>query len=35
MQAVIVDPVEPDTVMSEVRNENVTLTGILTTHHHW
>jgi len=35
MQAFVVDPVEPETVLSVVRKQNVTLSGILTTHHHW
>lgn len=34
-QAAIVDPVEPDTVIRAVNEENVQLTHILTTHHHY
>lgn len=31
----IVDPVAPDIVTKAVNDEKVTLTAILTTHHHW
>ena len=34
-EAAIVDPVAPETVLEAVKNENVKLTTILTTHHHW
>jgi len=34
-EAGIVDPVEPETVLEAVKNENVNLTTVLTTHHHW
>ncbi|XP_002735677.2 LOW QUALITY PROTEIN: hydroxyacylglutathione hydrolase, mitochondrial-like [Saccoglossus kowalevskii] len=34
-QAAIVDPVEPDKVVNAVKEEGVTLTTVLTTHHHW
>jgi len=34
-QAAVVDPVEPETILDVIRKENVTLTSILTTHHHW
>lgn len=34
-EAAIVDPVTPDVVMDAVRKENIKLTTILTTHHHW
>lgn len=34
-KAAIVDPVDPDSVISAVADEGVTLTTILTTHHHW
>lgn len=34
-EAAIVDPVAPDVVWEAVRKENVKLTTILTTHHHW
>lgn len=34
-QAAIVDPVDPDSVVAAVANEGVTLTHLLTTHHHW
>ncbi|XP_043492722.1 hydroxyacylglutathione hydrolase, mitochondrial isoform X1 [Polistes fuscatus] len=33
--AAIVDPVDPDVVASAVKENNVNLTKILTTHHHW
>ncbi|XP_046815680.1 hydroxyacylglutathione hydrolase, mitochondrial isoform X1 [Vespa crabro] len=33
--AAIVDPVDPDLVASAVKDNNVNLTKILTTHHHW
>ncbi|ODM97085.1 Hydroxyacylglutathione hydrolase, mitochondrial [Orchesella cincta] len=35
MQAVAFDPVEPNNVLDEIRKQNVTLSAILTTHHHW
>ncbi|XP_031771883.1 transmembrane protein 104 homolog isoform X2 [Apis florea] len=34
-EAAIVDPVDPDTVACAVQQNNVTLTKVLTTHHHW
>lgn len=34
-EAAIIDPVAPGVVWETVRNENVKLTTILTTHHHW
>ena len=34
-EAAIVDPVEPEKCMTAVKEENVKLTHILTTHHHW
>ena len=34
-EAAVVDPVEPQKVMELVKNENIKLTTILTTHHHW
>jgi len=34
-EAAVVDPVEPDKCFNALREENVTLTHILTTHHHW
>lgn len=34
-QAAIVDPVAPDTVLAAVAEEGVSLTNLLTTHHHW
>jgi len=34
-EAAIVDPVDPDSVISAVAQEGVTLTTLLTTHHHW
>lgn len=33
--AAIVDPVEPDIVIAAVDEEQVKLTSVLTTHHHW
>lgn len=35
MKAFVVDPVEPESVMKEVKDQKVELVGILTTHHHW
>lgn len=34
-EAAIVDPVDPDTVIRTASEENVNLTTVLTTHHHW
>ncbi|XP_022185751.1 hydroxyacylglutathione hydrolase, mitochondrial [Nilaparvata lugens] len=34
-EAAVIDPVEPETVIDAVKNEDVTLKAILTTHHHW
>lgn len=34
-EAAIVDPVNPETVLEAVKNENVNLKSVLTTHHHW
>lgn len=34
-EAAIVDPVDPDSVLQAVKDEEVNLTKILTTHHHW
>lgn len=34
-KAAIIDPVEPDSVLSAVKEENVQLEMVLTTHHHW
>lgn len=34
-QAGIVDPVDPDRVLTALKDEDVKLTSILTTHHHW
>ena len=34
-EAAIVDPVAPETVVAAVADENVKLTTVLTTHHHW
>lgn len=33
--AAIVDPVDPDSVLRAVKEENCNLTKVLTTHHHW
>lgn len=34
-EAAIVDPVTPETVLEAIKDEDVKLTKILTTHHHW
>jgi len=34
-QAAAVDPVEPDKVIAAAKEENVRLTTVFTTHHHW
>lgn len=34
-KAAVVDPVEPSSVLEAVAEENVDLTMVLTTHHHW
>ncbi|KAL0101044.1 hypothetical protein PUN28_018716 [Cardiocondyla obscurior] len=34
-EAAIVDPVDPDAVITAVEENNVKLTKVLTTHHHW
>ena len=34
-EAAIVDPVDPDAVIKSASEENVNLTTVLTTHHHW
>lgn len=34
-KAMIVDPVNPTTALEAVQEENVSLTSVLTTHHHW
>lgn len=34
-KAAIVDPVNPQAVLDAVQEENVSLTSVLTTHHHW
>lgn len=34
-EAAIVDPVDPETVVRTAYEENVHLTTVLTTHHHW
>jgi hydroxyacylglutathione hydrolase len=34
-EALVVDPVDPETILAEVKEQNVTLKGVLTTHHHW
>ncbi|XP_031836961.1 hydroxyacylglutathione hydrolase, mitochondrial isoform X1 [Nomia melanderi] len=34
-EAAIVDPVDPEAVLSAVQQNNVKLTKVLTTHHHW
>lgn len=34
-EAAIVDPVDPDSVVKAVQKNNVNLTKVLTTHHHW
>ncbi|XP_047995098.1 hydroxyacylglutathione hydrolase, mitochondrial isoform X2 [Leguminivora glycinivorella] len=34
-EAAIVDPVDPNSVLMAVKEHNVNLTSVLTTHHHW
>ena len=34
-EAAIVDPVDPNAVADAIIEENVNLTTVLTTHHHW
>lgn len=34
-EAAVVDPVEPTKVLEAVKQLGVTLTSVLTTHHHW
>ena len=34
-EAAIVDPVAPEVVVDAIKQENVSLTTVLTTHHHW
>lgn len=34
-EAAIIDPVEPEKCLTAIKEENVKLTHILTTHHHW
>jgi len=34
-EAAIIDPVAPEAVLEAVKAENVSLTSVLTTHHHW
>ena len=34
-EAAIVDPVAPEVVVEAIKQENVSLTTVLTTHHHW
>ena len=34
-EAAVVDPVEPDIVLDAVKEEDVHLIKVLTTHHHW
>lgn len=34
-EAAVVDPVDPESVIAAVRQNDVKLTKILTTHHHW
>lgn len=34
-EAAIVDPVDPLTVLTAVKEQGVKLTSVLTTHHHW
>ena len=34
-EAAVVDPVEPNKVVDEIKKEKVKLTTVLTTHHHW
>jgi len=34
-EAAVVDPVEPESVLGEIKGKDIRLTKILTTHHHW
>lgn len=34
-EAAIVDPVAPEDVVQAVKEEKVSLTTVMTTHHHW
>lgn len=34
-EAAIVDPVEPQTVLKAINGQEINLTTVLTTHHHW
>lgn len=34
-EAAAIDPVEPQTILKAVQDEDLYLTTILTTHHHW
>jgi len=34
-EGAVIDPVEPDKIIEIVNRENIKLTTILTTHHHW
>lgn len=34
-EAAIVDPVDPESVVTSVKMSGVNLTTVLTTHHHW
>ena len=34
-EAAVIDPIEPDKVFNAVKEENLKLTHVLTTHHHW
>lgn len=34
-EAAVVDPVEPEHVLAELKGKDIKLTKILTTHHHW
>lgn len=34
-EAAIVDPVKPATVLEAIKDTDINLTTVLTTHHHW
>lgn len=34
-EAAVVDPVEPEHVLAQLKGKDIKLTKILTTHHHW
>lgn len=34
-EAAVVDPVEPEHILAQLKGKDIKLTKILTTHHHW